>query len=72
MNSFPIQFIFLLLFIIQFNIRVTCFIVVFHLLNSFNKDTLVVRAVRDIAEGEEVFNCYGNHTSILITSYIKN
>jgi len=42
------------------------------MLNSFNKDTLVVRAVRDIAEGEEVFNCYGNHTSIYITSYIKN
>jgi len=29
------------------------------LICSFYNDVLVVRAVKDIAAGEEIFNCYG-------------
>ncbi|XP_029636525.1 SET and MYND domain-containing protein 4 isoform X1 [Octopus sinensis] len=29
---------------------------------SFQKDTLVVRSVKDISEGKEVFSCYGPHS----------
>ena len=29
------------------------------ILSSFHKDTLVVRAVKDVKAGEEIFNCYG-------------
>ncbi|KAK3103783.1 hypothetical protein FSP39_021868 [Pinctada imbricata] len=31
------------------------------IISSFHKDTLVVRAIKDVKKGEEIYNCYGPH-----------
>ena len=32
---------------------------------SFQNDTLIVRAIKNVPPGGEIFNCYGELTSIL-------
>ncbi|XP_067655261.1 SET and MYND domain-containing protein 4-like [Haliotis asinina] len=31
------------------------------IISSFQRDVLVVRSVKDVADGQEIFNCYGPH-----------
>jgi len=37
---------------------------------SFHNDSLVVRAVKDISAGDEIFNCYGQLLCCLVVVLI--
>jgi len=44
--------------------------IIYICVDSFHNDTLIVRVTKDVAPGEEIFNCYGGCVVISLLLYI--